>query len=123
MDNFRSPYNHSYGYEGDRRVEFNGIDRYTAVDQMYVARSRGPTPPKRNKHRTVRKSSSSSTSTSTSASLVFSVKAWYNSPEQKRKRRMAKYKIYSMEGKVKSSFKKSYRWFKKKCFHLVHGYY
>lgn len=120
MDDFRSPYSHSYGYEGDRRVEFNGIDQHTPVDQMYVARSRGP-PPRRDIVRRSSKHKSSLTTTSTSS--IFSVKAWYNNPEQKRKRRMAKYKIYNVEGKMKSSFKKSYRWLKKTCLIIVHGYY
>ncbi|KAK4739361.1 hypothetical protein R3W88_003058 [Solanum pinnatisectum] len=30
---------------------------------------------------------------------------WYSNPEFNRKKRVAKYKIYSMEGKVKRSFK------------------
>ncbi|XP_021742882.1 uncharacterized protein LOC110708961 [Chenopodium quinoa] len=111
MHDFRSPYSHSYGYEGNRRVEFNGIDQYTAVDQMYVARSRGSAPRKGLVRRSKRKSS---LNTKSSSSFMFSVKAWYNNPEQKRKRRMAKYKIYDMEGKVKSSFKKGYRWLKKR---------
>ncbi|CAO2827462.1 unnamed protein product [Amaranthus hypochondriacus] len=111
MDHFWSP--NEYG--GDRRIEFNGINKKTAVDQMYVARSRGQPPSRRNVCKKEHKSSSNN-----SASLVFS---WYNNSEQKRKRRMTKYKIYAMEGKVKKSFKKCYNWIKKQCFHIVHGYY
>lgn len=114
MENFGSP----NGYGGDRRVEFNGINQETAVDQMYVARSRGQPPSRRIVCMKKRKSSSNN-----SASLIFSVKSWYNNSEQKRKRRMTKYKIYAMEGKVKKSLKKCYNWIKKQCFHIVHGYY
>ncbi|XP_057540605.1 uncharacterized protein LOC130818450 [Amaranthus tricolor] len=89
MENFGSP----NGYGGDRRVEFNGINQETAVDQMYVARSRGQPPSRRIVCMKKRKSSSNN-----SASLIFSVKSWYNNSEQKRKRRMTKYKIYAMEG-------------------------
>ncbi|KAL2941155.1 E3 ubiquitin-protein ligase makorin [Bienertia sinuspersici] len=121
----RSPYDHSHGYGGDRRIKLNGIDKNTSVNQMYVAKSRGVAPPKgKNVRKTKRKTSSSSAPTSSnSTSLVFSVKTWYNNPEQKRKRRMAKYKIYSIEGKVKNTFKKGYCWFKRKCFYIIHGYH
>ncbi|WCJ43021.1 hypothetical protein M5689_023788 [Euphorbia peplus] len=40
---------------------------------------------------------------------------WWKSPETKRKKRIAKYKFYSVEGKVKSSLKKGARWIKKTC--------
>ncbi|KAK9747642.1 hypothetical protein RND81_02G005200 [Saponaria officinalis] len=42
--------------------------------------------------------------------------------EMKRKKRVVKYKVYSMEGKVKASLKKGLRWFKNKVNELVHGY-
>ncbi|KAH0766727.1 hypothetical protein KY285_002598 [Solanum tuberosum] len=47
---------------------------------------------------------------------------WYSNPEFNRKKRVAKYKIYSMEGKVKRSFKNSYRWFKHTCSRIIHGF-
>ncbi|OIT36075.1 hypothetical protein A4A49_41260 [Nicotiana attenuata] len=47
---------------------------------------------------------------------------WYSTPELKRKKRVAKYKIYSMEGKVKKSFKNGYRWFKHTCSRIIHGF-
>ncbi|KAL9239741.1 hypothetical protein vseg_014035 [Gypsophila vaccaria] len=51
-------------------------------------------------------------------------KTWgrLNDPEMKRKKRVVKYKVYSMEGKVKASIKKGLRWFKNKVNELVHGY-
>ena len=42
-------------------------------------------------------------------------------PEMKRKKRVVKYKIYAMEGKVKASFRRGLRWFKNKVSVLVHG--
>ncbi|PKA58383.1 hypothetical protein AXF42_Ash013889 [Apostasia shenzhenica] len=42
-------------------------------------------------------------------------------PEMKRRRRVAGYKIYTMEGKVKASLRKGLRWIKGKCSELVHG--
>ncbi|KAL6146515.1 hypothetical protein ACLB2K_057193 [Fragaria x ananassa] len=50
-------------------------------------------------------------------------KLWWNDAEVKRRRRVAKYKLYGAEGKMKMSFKRGYRWFKKKCLQisLVNG--
>ncbi|RAL52666.1 hypothetical protein DM860_007434 [Cuscuta australis] len=48
--------------------------------------------------------------------------AWYSKREMKRKKRIAKYKIYSMEGKMKNSFQKGYRWLKHTCMRFVHGF-
>ncbi|KAL9356004.1 hypothetical protein Peur_049257 [Populus x canadensis] len=39
--------------------------------------------------------------------------SWWNSPETKRKKRVARYKLYAAEGRVKSSVKKGFRWVKK----------
>lgn len=46
---------------------------------------------------------------------------WWNDPEMKRKRRVAKYKIYSVEGKMKTSWRKSYKWIKVQCSKIIHG--
>ncbi|KAA8521269.1 hypothetical protein F0562_011894 [Nyssa sinensis] len=44
---------------------------------------------------------------------VSSSKSWgFNDPEFQRKKRVASYKVYSVEGKVKGSFRKSFRWLK-----------
>lgn len=50
------------------------------------------------------------------------IRRWYSNPEFNRKKRVAKYKIYSMEGKVKKSFKNGYRWFKNTCSRIIHGF-
>lgn len=49
-------------------------------------------------------------------------RAWYSDREMKRRKRIATYKYYSVEGKVKSSFRKSIRWFKNTCSKIVHGF-
>ncbi|KAL2934883.1 3-(3-hydroxy-phenyl)propionate/3-hydroxycinnamic acid hydroxylase [Bienertia sinuspersici] len=43
-------------------------------------------------------------------------------PEAKRKKRVIKYKVYTMEGKVKASFRKGFYWIKNKVSNFVHGY-
>ncbi|XP_068663073.1 uncharacterized protein [Aristolochia californica] len=70
---------------------------------------------------------SSSTRSSDTAShrvkLKTSSKGWsFNDPEMKRRKRVAAYKVYSMEGKMKASFRKGIRWIKVKCSDLVHGW-
>ncbi|KAF3340557.1 hypothetical protein FCM35_KLT09401 [Carex littledalei] len=47
---------------------------------------------------------------------------WFSDPEMKRKRRVASYKAYSVEGKVKASLKKRFRWIRYKCSELIHGW-
>ncbi|CAH8320651.1 unnamed protein product [Eruca vesicaria subsp. sativa] len=42
--------------------------------------------------------------------------------EMKRKKRIARYKAYTVEGKVKSTFKNGFRWIKNKCSRIVHGF-
>ncbi|KAF3322715.1 hypothetical protein FCM35_KLT12704 [Carex littledalei] len=46
----------------------------------------------------------------------------FGDPEMKRKRRVASYKAYSVEGKVKSSLRKGFRWIKVKCSEIIHGW-
>ncbi|KAJ8751032.1 hypothetical protein K2173_016213 [Erythroxylum novogranatense] len=51
-------------------------------------------------------------------------KSWsFKDPELQRKRRVASYKIYTVEGKVKGSFKKSFRWLKDRCSRAVYGWW
>jgi len=42
-------------------------------------------------------------------------------PDLERKRRVASYKAYAVEGKVKGSFRKSFKWIKDRYLHLVYG--
>lgn len=49
-------------------------------------------------------------------------KRWsFNDPELQRKKRVASYKVYAVEGKVKGSLKKSFRWIKERCGRVVNG--
>ncbi|KAF0902211.1 hypothetical protein E2562_014450 [Oryza meyeriana var. granulata] len=45
----------------------------------------------------------------------------FSDPEMKRRRRVASYKAYSVEGKVKASLRRGFRWIKAKCSELIHG--
>ncbi|RLN18431.1 uncharacterized protein C2845_PM02G28570 [Panicum miliaceum] len=48
--------------------------------------------------------------------------AWcFSDPEMKRRRRVASYKAYSVEGKVKASLRRGFRWIKAKCSELIHS--
>ncbi|GAA0154705.1 hypothetical protein Leryth_010450 [Lithospermum erythrorhizon] len=50
-------------------------------------------------------------------------KSWnLNDPEMKRKRRVASYKVYTVEGKMKGSLRKSFRWIKHRCTQLINGW-
>jgi len=113
MEDPRTP--HGYSYKGGRdwgRVQFNRIDQNTSVDQMYVARSRRRAPPS---------ALSKTRPGPPSSSLVFSIKACLNDPERQRKRRVAKYNSYTVQGKLKNTLKKGCRWIKRKFQLIVRG--
>ncbi|KAI4346034.1 hypothetical protein L6164_013117 [Bauhinia variegata] len=44
---------------------------------------------------------------------------WWNDPEAKRKRRVAKYKLYGTQSKIKHSLKAGYRWVKIRCARII----
>lgn len=51
-------------------------------------------------------------------------KSWsFNDPELQRKKRVASYKVYTVEGKVKGSLKKSFRWLKDRYSRAVYGWW
>ncbi|XP_077231930.1 uncharacterized protein LOC143865436 [Tasmannia lanceolata] len=51
-----------------------------------------------------------------------SSKNWsLNDPELQRKKRVASYKVYAVEGKMKGSFRKSFRWLKDRYTQMVYG--
>lgn len=53
-----------------------------------------------------------------------SSKSWsLSDPEFQRKRRVASYKMYSVEGKVKGSLRKSFRWLKDRYTQVVYGWW
>ncbi|KAM3752509.1 hypothetical protein ACB098_03G024400 [Castanea mollissima] len=87
--------------------------RNLAENKIYVGgRSRPPFDPRMINYNGTSKKSSRTSSTLT-------LKKWWNDPESKRKRRVAKYKLYSAEGKIKSSFKKGYCWIRRTCIMMV----
>ncbi|KAL1344875.1 hypothetical protein HN51_018683 [Arachis hypogaea] len=50
-------------------------------------------------------------------------KSWsFGDPELQRKKRVASYKMYSVEGKVKRSLRNSFRWLKNKYSKVVYGW-
>lgn len=51
-------------------------------------------------------------------------KSWgITDPELQRKKRVASYKMYGVEGKVKGSFRKSFRWLKQRYTQVVYGWW
>lgn len=57
--------------------------------------------------------------TSTSSSRLW---GGLSDPESERRKRIAKYKAYTIEGRVKASFRNGIRWIKSKCSEFIHGY-
>ncbi|CAN8280312.1 unnamed protein product [Cochlearia groenlandica] len=58
---------------------------------------------------------------STAENKIASSAAWrFIDPETRRKKRIATYKAYAMEGKVKSTVKKGVRWIKTRCSQIIH---
>ncbi|KAL6985548.1 hypothetical protein U1Q18_018924 [Sarracenia purpurea var. burkii] len=54
---------------------------------------------------------------------IISGSSWGSiSPDLRRKKRVASYKAYSVEGKLKGSMRKSFKWIKDKCTHMIHGW-
>ncbi|KAJ6963717.1 hypothetical protein NC652_002132 [Populus alba x Populus x berolinensis] len=57
------------------------------------------------------------------SNLGSSSKSWsFKDPELQRKRRVANYKVYAIEGKMKGSLRKSFRWIKDTCTQVVYGW-
>uniref|UniRef100_A0A5B6YVH8 DUF3511 domain protein n=1 Tax=Davidia involucrata TaxID=16924 RepID=A0A5B6YVH8_DAVIN len=57
------------------------------------------------------------------SSVGSSSKSWsFNDPELQRKKRVASYKVYAVEGKMKGSFRKSFRWIKDTYTQVVYGW-
>ncbi|CAH9079060.1 unnamed protein product [Cuscuta europaea] len=46
----------------------------------------------------------------------------FNDSEMKRRKRIAQYKVYSIEGRVKASLRKGFKWISSKCSEIIHGY-
>ncbi|PIN04637.1 hypothetical protein CDL12_22826 [Handroanthus impetiginosus] len=58
-----------------------------------------------------------------SSQAAVAAKPWgFNDPEMKRRKRVARYKVYCVEGRVKASIRNGLRWIKNKCSEIIHGY-
>ncbi|KAG8369276.1 hypothetical protein BUALT_Bualt15G0134600 [Buddleja alternifolia] len=55
-------------------------------------------------------------------SMSLSMSWSFNDPELQRNKRVASYKAYTVEGKVKGSFKKSFRWLKDRYTRIIYGH-
>ncbi|KAK8524799.1 hypothetical protein V6N13_015804 [Hibiscus sabdariffa] len=56
------------------------------------------------------------------SSFGSSSKSWsFTDPELQRKKRVASYKVYAVEGKMKGSLRKSFRWIKDTYTQVVYG--
>lgn len=50
-------------------------------------------------------------------------KPWsFNDGDAKRRKRLAKYKVYTLQGKLKATLTNGFRWIKNQCSQIVHGY-
>ncbi|KAK1266153.1 hypothetical protein QJS04_geneDACA002494 [Acorus gramineus] len=64
------------------------------------------------------------TSKSKKGSSSSSKRGWsLSDPELQRKKRVAGYKVYDVEGKMKGSFRKSFRWLKDRYSQVVYGWW
>ncbi|CAL5346889.1 unnamed protein product [Camellia sinensis] len=59
--------------------------------------------------------------TTSASSSSYALSSHTNDREVKRKKRVATYKAYAMEGKIKASLRNSFRWVKNKYSAIVHG--
>ncbi|GFP80623.1 hypothetical protein PHJA_000205600 [Phtheirospermum japonicum] len=46
----------------------------------------------------------------------------FREPEIKRRKRVVRYKMYNVEGRVKATIRNGIRWIKSKCSEIIHGY-
>lgn len=101
------------GPAGERRLEIvsgRGFTSATADHHVYSTTSRPRSPDHVPSHVTTRSSQ-------------VEPKPWgFGDAEMKRRKRIAKYKVYSLEGRVKASIKNGLRWFKNKCSEIIQGY-
>ncbi|KAK0597925.1 hypothetical protein LWI29_029971 [Acer saccharum] len=69
-----------------------------------------------------KKSKSSNLGTISTFGKSTSTKSWsFNDPELQRKSRVASYKVYAVEGKMKGSLRKSFKWIKNTCTQMING--
>ncbi|XP_048129010.1 uncharacterized protein LOC115750200 [Rhodamnia argentea] len=106
----------SYG-GGDRRMEIVSGKGLGACHQAYSPTQHPPPP------QTIPARESWSGHRGAAAAAAAAAKPWgFTDPEVKRKKRIARYKAYTVEGRVKASLRRGFQWVKNKCSQIVHGY-
>ncbi|CAM8887179.1 unnamed protein product [Rhodiola kirilowii] len=123
MDDFRS---RSCG-DGRKQMEFystNPQPPQPTIDFRCYSTSSYPSAPRQQQDRDVKFNKVKSTNGPSSSSASTSVsKSWsFSDPELQRKKRVASYKVYIVEGKMKGSLRKSFRWIKDRCSQAVYGW-
>ncbi|KAH7856871.1 hypothetical protein Vadar_006462 [Vaccinium darrowii] len=109
----------SYSYNGNRAGPPTGMRDLRSYSTNSYASSKLPPPPHLGKEVKIKKGKGNNGIESPSS------KNWslMNDPEFQRKKRVAGYKAYAAEGKMKGSFKKSFRWIKDTCNQVVYGWW
>ncbi|XP_062099123.1 uncharacterized protein LOC133805030 [Humulus lupulus] len=117
MEDYSYNRSRSYGYGG------GGVMRME-LDHYYGPTRAPPLPPPpgfqtqmANRDRNLKKGKTFSGSSSSSKPWSFD-----GDREFQRKKRVASYKMYSVEGKMKGSFRKSFRWLKDKYTQVLYGW-
>lgn len=107
------------GYYGDRAAagppSMHELRSYSTSYASYIQRP-PPPPPQPLAH--VQEVSTDGKMKKSRSRVASSSKNWsFSDPELQRKKRVASYKAYAVEGKMKGSLRKSFRWIKD----VVHG--
>lgn len=119
MENFRSKSTREGGMQMESYYGPQSMKdlRSYSTSYAYNNTSSSSMEPPNNKEVRIKKSKSR-------VSSSFASKSWsFNDPELQRKKRVVAYKAYAVEGKMKGSFRKSFRWIKNTCSHVVHGWW
>lgn len=106
-----------YGYGGERKVGngYVGVEDLRCYSASYATST---TQQPAQMPRQLKKGKSTNGSMSSSKAAVWC----FSDPELQRKKRVASYKAYSVEGKIKRSFSKSIRWIKDRYTNMLHGW-
>ncbi|XP_029129514.1 uncharacterized protein LOC114914879 [Cajanus cajan] len=110
MEDFRSK---SYG---DGRMQIESYSGNNMQDLRCHSASYASSVHPTQTHNDAKFKKGKSTNASTSKTWTFS------DPELQRKKRVASYKVYAVEGKLKGSLRKSFKWLKDRCNRVVYGW-
>ncbi|KAM0938264.1 hypothetical protein DsansV1_C23g0176411 [Dioscorea sansibarensis] len=94
-------------------------DELRSYSVSYAHSQQASQPPREIKLKKGKSVSASASSTSSAPKSSWSFK----DPELQRKKRVAGYKVYGMEGRMKGSFRKSFRWLKDRYTQVVYGWW